>query len=270
MNHNDILGVTMAGLEAGFKVLHIAAFDLKFTAPDSDVSKVLSDAALKDFDSIPVKDGGRVVGVLERKAISTTGRVNGQMRQLNDSILVSADEPLIRFLPTLAQSPYRLVVQGTKICGIVTLSDVAKLPVRLMAFTLVIHLEALLANVIRKECSRDEDWLPHLGAQRTKLEKRLERRRKQNIHLLSPIEVADLTHKITVVGKIRKLPDFDDELRPIVELRNSLAHDGDFVKECNGVTGLLERLDQLERLIGRFNTMPRVRTTKVTEARADA
>lgn len=28
MNHNDIFGVTMAGLEAGFKVLHITTHEL--------------------------------------------------------------------------------------------------------------------------------------------------------------------------------------------------------------------------------------------------
>ena len=64
-------------------------------------------------------------------------------------MLVSAEEPLPKFLPTLVSSPYRLVVRGVEIRGIVTLSDVAKLPVRLMAFTLAIHVEVVLADVIR-------------------------------------------------------------------------------------------------------------------------
>jgi hypothetical protein len=81
------------------------------------------------------------------------------------------------------------------------------------------------------------------------IEKRLKRRKKQNIHLRSPIEVTDLSHKITVVGKLRGLSDFESELKPILKLRNSLAHAADFVEECKGVKGLLERLRLVERWI---------------------
>lgn len=62
MNHNDILGVTMAGLESGFRVLHIAAFGLQTCGPDSNAREKLNDPSLKDFDHIPVKAGGRIVG----------------------------------------------------------------------------------------------------------------------------------------------------------------------------------------------------------------
>jgi hypothetical protein len=254
MNQNDILGITLAGLEAGFKVSHIAAFDLEVCAPDANVGSVLNDPRLMDFDHIPVREGTRIVGMLERVALNGEGIVRDRMHRLDGEMLVSAEEPLPKFLPTLAESKYRLVVQGTKIQGIVTLSDVAKLPVRLLAFTLVAHLEAVMTRVIRAKCPNDDErWLALLGEQRERVEKRLEGRRKQNIHLLSPIEVAYLSEKISVVGKLLRLKNLEDDRKSITDFRNSLAHDGDIVKECKGVEGLLGRLGLVRGWIERLN-----------------
>ena len=248
MNQNDILGVTMSGLEAGFKVSHIAAFDLELCAPDTLASEVLNDSRLKDFDQIPVKEGNRIVGALERGSVKRAGSVRDSMRRLDGGMLVSAEESLPKFLPTLARSPYRLVVSGIEIRGIVTLSDVAKLPVRLLAFTLVAHLEAVLAQVIRTECPKDEDWISFLDGDRDEVQKRLKSRKKNNIHL-SAIEVTDLRHKIIVAAKLRKLSDLAENRKSITDFRNSLAHDGDFVKECSGVKGLLDRLRLVQHWI---------------------
>lgn len=254
MNRNDILGVTMAGLEAGFRVSHIAAFDLEVCAPDMSVGTVLNDLNLKDFDHIPVREDTRIVGVLERGSLNAAGNVRDGMRRLDGGMMVSAEEPLPKFLPTLTESPYRLVVQGTKIQGIVTLSDVAKLPVRLLAFTSVAHLEAVLTKVIRTECADgDEKWLLLLGEHRARVEKRLQDRRKQNIHLLSPIEVAYLSEKISVVGRLLRLKKLEGDRKSITDFRNSLAHDGDFVKECGGVDGLLGRLQLVQAWIDKLN-----------------
>jgi hypothetical protein len=253
MKQHDILGVTMSGLEAGFKVFHIAAFDLELCAPDNLASEVLNDPRLKDFDHIPVKEGNKIVGVLERGSVKRAGSVRDNMRRLDGGMLVSAEESLPKFLPTLGQSPYRLVVSGIEIRGIVTLSDVAKLPVRLLAFTLVAHLEAVLTKVIRTECHMDEDWISLLDkGERDEVQKRLKSRRKNNIHL-STIEVTDLRHKIIVVGKLRRLADLAENRKSITTFRNSLAHDGDFVKECSGVRGLLERLTLVQHWIDALN-----------------
>jgi hypothetical protein len=254
VSHNDILGITLAGLEAGFKVSHIAAFDLEVCAPDMSAGNVLNDPRLKDFDHIPVRDGTRIVGVLERVSLKGTGIVRDYMHRLHGEMLVSAEEPLPKFLPTLADSPYRLVVQGTKVEGIVTISDVAKLPVRLLAFTSVAHLEAAITKAIRSDCSDDDEkWLSLLGRQRTGIEKRLKERRKQNIHLLSPIEVAYLSEKITVVSRLRRLARLENDRKLITDFRNSLAHDGDFVMECKGIGGLLERLRLVKDWIDELN-----------------
>jgi hypothetical protein len=246
MDGDQVFSLTMAGFEVGFRVSHIAAFDLKVCEPDADGCSVINDPALKDFDQIPVKVGARVIGVLERGREAMQRSVRDHMRPLEDSILVSAEEPLTRFLPALKGEPYRLVVMGPEIKGIVTRSDVGKLPVRLMAFTLVTHLELVLADLIRARYADSADWLALLHhKQRRTVEGRWRRRKKENLHIPF-LDLTDLDHKITVVGKLLDLPDLGTELKPIVKLRNSLDHAADFVEACNGVNNLLDRLHLLQ------------------------
>jgi CBS domain-containing protein len=253
MSHNDILDVTMAGLEVGFKVSHIAAFDLEVCAPEMSVENVLNDPGLMDFDHIPVREGSRIVGMLDRGPQKSTEIVRDSMHRLDGGMLVSAEQPLPKFLPTLVESPYRLVVQGTKIEGIVTISDIAKLPVRLLAFTSVSHLEAVITKAIRFDCPNDDKkWLSLMAGQRTGIENRLEERRRQNIHLLSPIEVAYLSEKITAISRLRRLTKLEADRKLITDFRNSLAHDGDFVVECKGISGLLDRLRLVEGWIDKL------------------
>jgi hypothetical protein len=77
-------------------------------------------------------------------------------------VLVSAAKPLKGFIPLLTRTPYRLVVRGSRIEGIVTRGDVHKLPVRLRVFALVTHLEMTMAEHIRRTSVGDDwfvDWL---------------------------------------------------------------------------------------------------------------
>lgn len=259
MNGTNILEVTKEGLEAGFTVSHIAAFDLETCSPDTKAGKVLAVKELKDFDQIPVKSDGRIIGVLERRE-ELEGSVGKNMRALDDSILVSADQPLPKFLPTLERCPYRLVVLGPEITGIVTPSDIGKLPVRLMAFTLVAHLELLMAGVIRQNCPTDSELLDKLHPrQRVTIEGNLKKRKKENL-VISALELTNLSHKITVVGEILNSADFKKQLKPVKDLRNSVAHAADFVGDCGSVQGFLERLKLAEHWIGELNPMLGPRT----------
>ncbi len=59
------------------------------------------------------------------------------------------------------------MLQGHKLNGIVTRSDLLKLPVRLLAFARVTHLELILANLISAHYP-DDSWLPHLSKKQQK------------------------------------------------------------------------------------------------------
>ena len=252
MNGNDILAVTMAGLEAGFKVSHIATFDLRTCTSDAKASEILSDPGLRDFDQIPVSTDDRIIGVLERKD-GLEASVRKCMRPLDDSILVSAEQPLPKFLPNLESCPYRLVIQGSRINGIVTPSDIGKLPVRLMAFTLVTHLEVLIANSIRRQFPQDEDWFARLDTDlRKALKGKLGKRKRRNLHI-ALLDLTDFSDKIAIVCKLFKMPEgFQTDLNGIQKLRNSLDHARDFIEGDDGVKMFLERLRLVERWIEKF------------------
>jgi hypothetical protein len=238
----DVFDVAMQGLEAGFKVLHIATLDLVTCSVSDDADRILKDPGLIAFDYIPVQKDSRIVGVLDRLAEPVSGAVSGRMRQIDPSCLISADAPLRSFIPLVGERPYWLVVRVAGIKGIVTRSDLLKLPMRLHAFTIVTHLETLLADVIRAYCGSD-DWVELLseGRRQRLLDKQLELQRRK----LDPpvLELTDFCDKRVVVAKVLGLrKEFTGPLEQIEKLRNSVAHASTFVNNDGEVQKFVERI----------------------------
>jgi CBS domain-containing protein len=105
------------------------------------------------FDYLPVQadSGDTIIGIFCRKEVPTDAdaTVSDVMRPLSGSNLISADAPLLEFIYAADMQPCRLVLDGAKIDGLVTLSDIQRLPVRTALFGLFIHLELLLTEAIR-------------------------------------------------------------------------------------------------------------------------
>lgn len=247
---DNILRATMAGLESGLRVLHIATYPLEVRESSDSAAEVLSDPSLKDYDRIPVRENGRVVGVLERKPGMAQGPCKQSMRRLDESILISAEEPLTKVLPLLQDSAYRLVLRGPEIRGIVTRSDIIKLPVRLVAFTLITHLEMVMAEVIQTRCPSAEQWLQLLSPGRQqKMNEKFAALKGENLHL-PLLEFTDFCDKRTILKKLMDLGnDFEDALVGVEELRNTLAHAGGFAQDANKLNEFLNRLRLTQKWI---------------------
>lgn len=84
------------------------------------------------------------------------------MLPVAENLVVSADMPITRLIPKLGRSPYRLVLREDRIDGLVTQSDLLKLPVRLVLFGLITHLEQAMADVVAAKFSEDS-WLSSLS-----------------------------------------------------------------------------------------------------------
>src|SRR5450432_934228 len=96
---SNIFQTTMTGLETGLQILHITTFELLDCASDEDIITVLKNPDLKEFDQIPVRKGRRIIGVVERALCTDkSGSVEKCMQPLDDSILVSAQTPLVQFI----------------------------------------------------------------------------------------------------------------------------------------------------------------------------
>jgi hypothetical protein len=259
---DDILRATMTGLESGLRVLHIAATPLQVRESSDSAAEVLRDPSLRDYDRIPVTENGRIVGVLERSPGVRDGCCGKHMRRLDDSILISAEEPLTKLLPLLQHSPYRLVLRGPEIQGIVTRSDIAKLPVRVLVFTLITQLEMVMADLIRKRCPSHKQWLLLLSpGRREKLTEKEQKSKEENLNL-PLLELTDFCDKRTIVKKLLKLPnDFEEALVDIEKLRNTLAHAGDYAQDAERLRDFLDRLRLAQKWIDELSA----RTSSVTQ-----
>lgn len=247
----DIFDGTMQGLEAGLHVAHITTFDLHTCGPDEDLSALLGDPDLMGFDQIPVSRDGHIVGVVHREGGSNAVKVNERMASLDGSRLIAAQAPLMAYLRVAPSGPYRLVVTEEGISGIVTRSDLLKLPVRLLAFAFVTHLEMLMADVIRDRCHADSEvWLKYLTDGRR--QKISEKQRSLGRYSLDPalLELADFCDKRVIAGKLLGLDrEFTGDLEEIEKLRNPLAHAATFAGTDAEVSIFVERMRNAERWI---------------------
>ena len=148
------LSSALTAIEAGFHVRLIATFepDLVWAPADAVASEWLADN-YPEFDQFPVRDGEAVIGLLVREGgLHATKSVRSIMQPLRDGMIVSADMPITELIPSLCDSSCRLVLRGGRINGLVTQSDLLKLPVRMLLFGLASHLEMCLRAVVRARC----------------------------------------------------------------------------------------------------------------------
>ena len=106
------------------------------------------------------------------------------MSPLDQSILIISGSSVLRYIEEAEASPCRLVLRHTQIGGIVSISDLQKLAMRPALFTLVTHLELLMAAVIRARFrDRPEDkWLVLLGG-RERVEQEWERQKSGGLEI---------------------------------------------------------------------------------------
>lgn len=244
----EVFETTMNRLEQALSVGQIATFHFIACDATDDPQDVLD--RYPDFDQIPIQREGKVIGVLEREKGEGNTAAEA-MRPLDVDMLVAAEEPIARFIPCLLEAPYyRLVLTGHELTGIVTRSDLLKLPVRLLAFARITHLELILANLITVNYSQDDDWLALLEEKEQKSIKRHHERLSRGRIETTLLEVSRFDHKYEVVSN---LPDiggyFAADMAGIKALRDELAHAKDFVTDEEALGRFLKRLQLADRWI---------------------
>ena len=231
---------TLSGLETGLQVELIAAFPLETCDVSKDAEAVLADSRFRDFTCIPARRNGQVVGVLERSETPVQGTVEQCMRPLDGSMLISAGASLTKLIPLLEQSSYRLVVTEHGIEGIVTRSDLQKLPVRLYAFALITHLETVMAAIIQKMIANDQEWKALLSENRqAKIEEKRQQLRSTDSDL-PLLELTDFCDKRDILAKLLRSHQgfsrraFEKDLKDIENLRNTVAHAASYADDGQG------------------------------------
>jgi hypothetical protein len=197
---------------------------------------VLSQREHLEFDHFPVVAGGSTLGVLSRPERWEDGvrgdlSVHAVMEPIRPEMLVARCDPLIAVIERMSDGPpFRLVLEVGEVKGILTLSDLGRLPSRAVMFARITHLEMLLASYIRARCAgRDNLWLSHLSpGRRTKIENTYNdlRNRRQNLDLVSAGQFCDKRIACCKLGLvIRDSPhNVAATLERIERLRDLIAH----------------------------------------------
>jgi hypothetical protein len=169
------------------------------------------------------------------------------MQPLREGLIVSSDMPIAVLIPELKENHYRLVLRGGRIDGLVTQSDLLKLPVRLVVFALITHLEQVMASVVSVRWPSDS-WFTELSEGRqfniNKKESELRSRgmNPPKIELTEFGDKRDLCKKLLATGKNK----FTEELDNLRDLRDQLAHASTFVDRSDGKTGVVAFVEKFE------------------------
>ena len=148
---------------------------------------------------------------------------------LSENHVIGADASIIEFVMTADERPARLVVSGNEVAGLVTLSDLQRLPVRAAIFTLMTSLEIAMAERIETEWPDDPTgWLELLSDQRRdEVLKKIDTA-KQKDGFVSAIMFTQLSHKATILRKEELVSGSGKQLKrdfnEIRDLRDHLAH----------------------------------------------
>ncbi len=261
-NVHDDFKFTMSGLEKGLQVVHITTPSIQGCDINDDIGEVLNNQQLLPFDLLPVRQNGHIVGVIRRgSGYPSNGSVRDYMHSLDESVLISAEMPLLEYISIDPLD--RLVLQGINICGIVTRSDLLKLPVRLLAFSLVTHIEVLMSKLIRITGVNEQTWLPFLeengrGKKISKKQQQL-RAKHSDPDMLEHTYFSDkqviisrlFNSKETAIHELLT-EEAIDQLKEIKELRNTVAHTGNDIESQDPIQDFIRRLRLAQAWIDSF------------------
>lgn len=257
----------MSGDEALFDTLRVGLAvaliqtgrdDLVTCRSDDDANEVVSrnDRREEKYDYLPVENkSGAIVGLFRATnpaaaSLPAGTQVSARMDPLSDVNLVGEDASILDFIEGIDTKPYRLVVAGGGIAGIVTWSDLQKLPVRASLFGLITGLELAMSRAIRHRFADGEEWLRHLDDDaRGRIGRRIKKSR-HNDSEVDPLLHTDFGHKTAILAAINCPGPWagtqrERDFRHIRKLRNAVAHARDYAtsrKKANHVRRVAHNL----------------------------
>lgn len=256
----------LSAIERGFPVSLIStpADELVVCHENDRIKNISADAKYNEFDYIPVLRDGNVLGLFDRAKLCNSVELDGHeievgkvMDQISESNIIAASAGILSFVSTADIKPCRFIVDCDRISGMVTISDLQRLPVRPVLFLLITHVELLMAAQIRRTLKESDRWLKMLSSARAeRVSEKWARIQKENL-ALDKLSATDFCDKREIIvkaenfgiskGKARA------ELGEIEGLRNELAHSGDCAGTMESARRTVKRVrlaqDWVNRLV---------------------
>jgi hypothetical protein len=237
------------------RLIATARSELSTCHVDEPVSTVLARNSAR-FDHWPVLDNdSRIVGLLDLTQFHSkppTGPVSSKMVGLDETNLMGADASIISFIRTAHNHACRLLLGGPEISGLVTVSDLHKLPVRVALFCLITNLETVMAKAIEREAPSKSVWLQRLSASRQeKLAQRIDDATKEKTEIHDDLLYTELCDKGTIISKSPRFSgmkaEFKIDIKEIQLLRDKVAHANNYASQAIEVTKLSSVVAKMDK-----------------------
>ena len=250
------LDATHRAMEASFHARLISTFDPELVcAPAEAHAKDWLSRNRPDFDQFPVRENGRTIGVVLRDTHADGKTVRDVMLSLRDGLVISTHMPIADLIPQLRENHFRLVLRGHNIDGLVTQSDLVKLPVRMLLFGLISHFELLLRALIRRR-HIETAWMEALDKNRQRaLKKKLAKLRKRKLEP-DPLELTLLSDALQILARARDIGEaLTTDSSLLTDFRNDIAHAKTFVSSPDDVRRFVDRFEKLRAWIDRISAL---------------
>jgi hypothetical protein len=171
---------------------------------------------------------------------------------LSENYVIGADASILDFVLDADCKPCRMVVAGSRIVGLVSLSDLQKLPVRAALFGLITGFEMTMATAIERQFGGDNAWLTLLSPGRQeKIQREIEKSRRED-GFVNELLFTQFCDKKRIIAKGFDLPfsnrDLQSQLDDLEKLRNNLAHANEYAATPDQARAVCMSLRNLLRL----------------------
>lgn len=263
-DHRDGFDTLHAGLTV--ELISTPRHDLKFCCVDDRIADVIENN-IEKFDYLPViraKDDPRIAGLFFTKSFPAgeplVGTVTEKFTALSEETIIGADSSILDFIRDADQRPCRLVVSGAHIVGLVSLSDLQRLPVRAVLFALITGFEITMMSAIRNWYASEEDWMSNLSEDRRRIldeQKSVSLEQDGLIDSLLFTQFGDKKRLVTMRYRgQRSKASLKKTLNEIGRLRDFVAHANDYAASprqaaevCAIVRDLLELRSEISNSI---------------------
>ena len=223
------------------------------------------------FDYMPVfdeQDRGRLAGVVHLSEyfheLPPDEPVARHYEVLGEQHLIGSDASIRAFIEDADQRPFRLVVSDAGIVGLVSFSDLQKLPVRATLFSLVTGLEMAMAEAIQRDDPHDERWMDLIPENRREDVRRKVADARENEGIVNPLLFTQFCEKreILVRSVFAEAPDkrkVEQKLKRAETLRNNLAHANNYAETQRKAKRVCDITRTIIDLCARLSGSPAVR-----------
>jgi len=251
----------------GFESLHIGLTveliatprrDLKVCSADDRIADVIKEN-IEHYDYLPVvrsEDDQKITGLFHTKRLAGNAppgtTVAEEFTPLSEETIIGADSSILEFISDADRKPCRLVITGVRIVGLVSLSDLQRLPVRAALFALITGFEITMMSAIRRWYGGEDDWIGNLSDDRRS---KLEEQRNLSLSkdgLIDSLLLTQFSDKKQLILKRyqgqRSKSSLKEALSKIEKLRNFVAHANDYAAspdQASEVCAVVRKLVEL-------------------------